>query len=396
MTAGRGDSGLVGSMGSVGSVVVYADGGSRGNPGPAGYGTAVYDETGVVLAERAAALGRATNNVAEYSGLIAGLEAARDLGARRVSVRMDSKLVVEQMSGRWQVKHPDMKPLARRAAELVRGFDAVELTWIPRAKNAHADRLANEAMDAAAEGSAWTAPDPAATPIPPADQDPAAAMPASGRAPVTQVVVVRHGETTWGATHRFAGREDVPLTERGRRQADDVARRVAPLAPTVVLSSPLQRCRDTAETIARRTGAPVVLEHGLMDGLLGEWTGLRAEEIERAWPDEFAVWRADPDASPPGGGESFSAIRRRLAPLVRDLVTAHAGETLVLVTHAATSKMILAEALGVPSTAAYRFRIDTGSISGFSVQQDGSVMVWAVNETGHLAPDVEFAGAGRR
>jgi ribonuclease H / adenosylcobalamin/alpha-ribazole phosphatase len=131
-------------------VVVEADGGSRGNPGPAGYGALVRDvATGAVLAERKAALGFTTNNVAEYSGLVAGLTAARDLGAAQVDVRMDSKLVVEQMSGRWQIKHPPLQTLADQARELVAGFDRVTFEWIPRERNKDADRLANEAMDAA-------------------------------------------------------------------------------------------------------------------------------------------------------------------------------------------------------------------------------------------------------
>src|ERR1700712_4912523 len=131
--------------------IVEADGGSRGTPGPAGYGSVVFAADGrTVLAERKEALGVATNNVAEYRGLIAGLEAAHELGAGDVAVRMDSKLVVEQMSGRWQIKHPDMRPLARRADELRKRFSAVTFEWIPRERNQHADRLANEAMDAAA------------------------------------------------------------------------------------------------------------------------------------------------------------------------------------------------------------------------------------------------------
>lgn len=129
-------------------VIVEADGGSRGNPGPAGYGAVVFDaDHATVLAERRESIGVATNNVAEYRGLIAGLEAAAELGARVVSVRMDSKLVVEQMSGRWKVKHAAMIPLADRARRLVAGFDRVTFAWIPRAQNSHADRLANEAMD---------------------------------------------------------------------------------------------------------------------------------------------------------------------------------------------------------------------------------------------------------
>lgn len=135
-------------------VVVEADGGARGNPGPAGWGVVVRSAaTGDVLLERSAAIGWATNNVAEYGGLIAGLEAAAELGATQVEVRMDSKLVIEQMSGRWKIKHPGLRPLAARAAQLVRRFDTVRWTWVPRTRNAHADRLANEAMDAAAAGS---------------------------------------------------------------------------------------------------------------------------------------------------------------------------------------------------------------------------------------------------
>lgn len=130
------------------AVIVEADGGSRGNPGPAGYGAVVWAaDHAQVLAERKEFLGKTTNNVAEYRGLIAGLEAATELGARRVDVRMDSKLVVEQMSGRWKVKHEAMIPLADRARRLVAGFDHVTFTWIPRKENKHADRLANEAMD---------------------------------------------------------------------------------------------------------------------------------------------------------------------------------------------------------------------------------------------------------
>ncbi|MFD5651773.1 bifunctional RNase H/acid phosphatase [Streptomyces sp. NPDC127039] len=137
--------------------VVEADGGSRGNPGPAGYGAVVLDPaTGEALVEAAEYLGVVTNNVAEYRGLLAGLRAAAELDPdAAVHVRMDSKLVVEQMSGRWKIKHPGMKPLA---AEAARVFPPGRVTyeWIPRASNKHADRLANEAMDAGARGEAWS------------------------------------------------------------------------------------------------------------------------------------------------------------------------------------------------------------------------------------------------
>ncbi|MDX2844700.1 bifunctional RNase H/acid phosphatase [Streptomyces ipomoeae] len=137
--------------------IVEADGGSRGNPGPAGYGSVVRDAaTGETLAEAAEYIGVATNNVAEYRGLIAGLKAARALDpTATVRVRMDSKLVVEQMSGRWKIKHPDMKPLAAEAARILPP-DHVTYEWIPRDQNKHADRLANEAMDAGKRGERWS------------------------------------------------------------------------------------------------------------------------------------------------------------------------------------------------------------------------------------------------
>ncbi|MET9205011.1 MULTISPECIES: bifunctional RNase H/acid phosphatase [Streptomyces] len=168
-------------MSAVRRLVVEADGGSRGNPGPAGYGAVVIDgATGETLAEAAEYIGVATNNVAEYRGLIAGLTAAKalfpDAGTTgpdlRVHVRMDSKLVVEQMSGRWKIKHPDMKPLAARAAAILPP-SSVTYEWIPRAQNKHADRLANEAMDAGRDGRQWEAAAstaeldaPARTPLP--------------------------------------------------------------------------------------------------------------------------------------------------------------------------------------------------------------------------------------
>jgi ribonuclease H / adenosylcobalamin/alpha-ribazole phosphatase len=129
-------------------LVVEADGGSRNNPGPAGYGAVVIDgATGEVLAERAGFLGVVTNNVAEYRGLIAGLRAAREIDPQAyLDVRLDSTLLVRQMKGEWKVKHPDMKALQAEAAQIVRGAH-VTYTWMERARNSRADALANEAMD---------------------------------------------------------------------------------------------------------------------------------------------------------------------------------------------------------------------------------------------------------
>ena len=127
--------------------VVYADGAARGNPGPAGAGAVLLDERGNVVAELSRGLGRATNNVAEYNGLILGLEEARRRGATAVDVRLDSKLVVEQMRGVWRIRHPGLKGLALRAGALLASFPEHRIRHVPRAENAHADSLANRGVD---------------------------------------------------------------------------------------------------------------------------------------------------------------------------------------------------------------------------------------------------------
>ena len=134
------------------ALLIEADGGSRGNPGLAGYGAVVRDAvTGEVLAEVSEPIGRATNNVAEYQGLVAGLRAAgRIAPGADAEVRMDSRLVVEQMSGRWKIKHAGLQPLADQASQAARALGRVRYTWVPRERNMHADRLANQAMDAMA------------------------------------------------------------------------------------------------------------------------------------------------------------------------------------------------------------------------------------------------------
>jgi ribonuclease HI len=131
-------------------VTAYIDGGSRGNPGPAGYGVCVLDAAGTVLAELRGAIGTATNNVAEYRGLLAALDWAREHGVPRLRIRSDSLLLVKQMLGEYRVKHPGLQPLQRQAAALSLSFERVVFEHIPRAQNAEADRLANEAMDEAA------------------------------------------------------------------------------------------------------------------------------------------------------------------------------------------------------------------------------------------------------
>ncbi len=129
-------------------VVVHVDGGARGNPGPAAAAAVVSSPDGEVLDEAAETIGHATNNVAEYRGLLLGLARARELGATEVDVVNDSELVAHQVNGRYKVKSPDMKPLHAEAVAALQGFDAWTLRSVPRARNAEADRLVNQALDA--------------------------------------------------------------------------------------------------------------------------------------------------------------------------------------------------------------------------------------------------------
>ncbi len=128
-------------------MIVACDGASRGNPGPAGAGAQITDPDGVVLAEVTEGLGEATNNVAEYTAVIRGLERALELGAGSVLLRSDSQLLINQLTGRYRVKSPHLQPLYRRVRELAAGFDSIEYEHVRRERNTEADRLANQGVD---------------------------------------------------------------------------------------------------------------------------------------------------------------------------------------------------------------------------------------------------------
>ncbi len=129
-------------------LLIHTDGAARGNPGPAGAGAILRDaETGETIAEIAEGLGRATNNVAEWTAVLLALEEARRLGADRIDLRMDSELVARQITGIYRVKHPDLKPIHAAVMELLRSFDGYTVGHVPRALNKDADRLSNVAID---------------------------------------------------------------------------------------------------------------------------------------------------------------------------------------------------------------------------------------------------------
>lgn len=367
-------------------VLVEADGGSRGNPGPAGYGAVVFDaEHTTILAERKESIGRATNNVAEYRGLIAGLEAATELGAAEVAVSMDSKLVVEQMSGRWKVKHPDLIPLQRRAAELAAGFDRASYTWIPRERNSHADGLANEAMDAAA---GILTEQPASEPAKESVQAEKAALAAPGwtgatGAP-TRLLLLRHGQTELSIARRYSGRGNPVLTEEGRRQADAAARYLGVRGGVAaVVSSPLERAYDTAAAAAKSLGVDVRVDDDLIETDFGAWEGLTFTEAAQRDPELHRRWLRDTSVEPPGG-ESFDAVARRVSR-ARDRIIAEYGATTVLVvSHVTPIKTILRLALDAGEGILYRLHLDLASLSIAEFYGDGGSSVRLVNQTAYL------------
>jgi len=376
-------------------VVVEVDGGSRGNPGPAGYGAVVRDAvTGEVLAERAAGIGSATNNVAEYGGLIAGLQASIALAPAEVEVRMDSKLIVEQMSGRWQVKHPAMKPLAKQASELVRQLPRVRFTWVPREQNKHADRLANEAMDAAGRGDVWrpggdSGPADAADTFLAAAAKPAPAT-SSRRSgwqattgPPTTTLLLRHGQTVLSVDKRFSGVGDQPLTEVGRGQAAAAAARLASAQARVVVTSPVRRARETAELVARAAGVELAVEPGLRETDFGDWEGYTFGEVQQKWPQELAAWLADTAVAPPFG-ESFDATATRVRQARDRVLATYGGQRLIVVSHVTPIKTLLRFALDAPPSALYRMHLDLACLSEVDWYSDGPAVVRSLNDTHHL------------
>jgi probable phosphoglycerate mutase len=389
--AGRGDAAVPGQPGGTGGpaprtgrVVVEADGGARGNPGPAGYGALVRDaQTDRVLTERSGALGVTTNNVAEYTGLIEGLSAAVDLGARTVTVRMDSKLVIEQMSGRWQIRHAGLRPLAAKAAALAAHFGDVRFEWVPRERNKHADALANRAMDEAA-GVTTERGAPAERAGGGGSWEPRSDAP-------TRLLLVRHGETLFTAERRYSGRGDVPLSEAGIRQAGAVAARVARIvraagAPVAaVVTSPLMRCTATAEAIRVRLGvdAPIRVESDLIECDFGAWEGLTFAEISQRWPAEMRRWMESPAVAPPAG-ESFRTVTMRVRRVAAALRGAYPGRTLVLVSHVTPIKVLLRDALAAGDAFLYRLHLDAAGVSIVDSWPDGGVSVRLVNDTSHL------------
>ena len=375
-------------------VKMYCDGGSRGNPGVAGSGSVVYDASGETLGEIAYVVGKkSTNNVAEYYGLVRGLEACREVGATKVDVFMDSKLVVEQMTGRWKIKHPDMQKLAREARDLASSFEKVTYTWVPRAKNKKADELSNVAMDAAARGDkpgivkgtgVWVG-EKRGEPEDVEKHTHQTASPAhwaGADAPRTRFILLRHGQTQHSAEQRFSGVAEPELTDTGRDQARRAADALWGFGRIdAIVASPQARAQGTARIAAGALGLDVVVDEGLRELDFGDFEGLTRDEAVSRDKAAFDEWQSSPNNAPPGG-ESLTALHRRVTRTRSKLQERYEGKTVLVVTHMTPVKSFVRQALGAGPELFKHLFLDLASISVVDYYGDFGV-VRCVNDVAH-------------
>ena len=371
-------------------LIIEADGGSRGNPGMSGAGAVVIDAaTGNILREISEAVGIATNNVAEYSALIFALEAAFEIDpAAEIVVRMDSKLVVEQMSGRWKIKHPDMLSLGARVQQLING-KSVEFVWIPREQNVLADALANKAMDG----------EPAAAA---AAVEFNHAAPSSIRAPhssvidATTLIMIRHGRTALTEGRKISGGdgENPDLSELGNKDASDVALELSRVGvsgtfsflerPAVVIHSPVKRAAQTASKIAQKLGAEQVELADLREIGFGDWDGLTHEELFVGHEEHYQRWRGSYEVAPPNG-ESLKDFDVRVNRSLDFILENFAGKTVVVVAHVMPIRGLLR--IANDASVAGFWRVDLGpasiSIARFWGREGAEIV--CVNSTSHLS-----------
>ena len=381
---------LPGISGAIMKLIIEADGGSRGNPGIAGAGAVVIDsDTAKVLKEISESVGIATNNVAEYTALVLGLEAAFEIDPEAsVLVRMDSKLVVEQMSGRWKIKHPDMMTLGARVQKLIASKD-VQFVWIPREQNGLADALANKAMDFAGDPIAsaveYNGPEPSSIRAPrPSTQE------------ATTLILVRHGRTALTESRKISGGdgENPDLSELGRQDARQVAEELAKLGhsgnfaylapPVAVVHSPIARAQQTAQAISNRVSIPMVSNDDLAEIGFGEWDGLTNEEMIAAFEEEYNAWRGSLEVAPPGG-ESLKDFDARVRRAFDSILERYSGQSVVVVAHVMPIRALLRLANDSSIAGFWRINVGPASISIARYWGYEAAEVVCSNSTAHLS-----------
>ena len=427
------------------------DGGSRGNPGIAGAGSSIVDAASAVhgdkheLAARWEYLAKATNNVAEYHGLVNGLKLAGEVASKQgatlsaveLDVFMDSKLIVEQMNGRWKIKHPDMKPLAAEAKKLGGQFASISYIWVPRAQNKRADELANRAMDDR-EGGLWfdamlgseeqnstggaaeseltvnqeTGHEGAEQDVQTDDKNEPqagdkneprtedAAQPGTknttkntpvaswhGGARPTRLLLLRHGQTPMSVEGQYSGLSDPELTEFGHWQAQRAAEFIARRGGiAAVVCSPLTRTKQTASAVVQALGleeSAVITDKRLIEMDFGHWEGRTFREVREEHSEEQAACFADATKAPQGG-ESPEQVYSRVREAIDELAEKHPGQNVLVVSHVTPIKSALRHAMGAGGEIYRTVHLDLASLSIAEFYESGATLVRAVNDTHYL------------
>lgn len=380
-------------------LIIEADGGSRGNPGPSGSGAIVIDSTtGEILVEISVYGGIATNNVAEYRALIAALQECSQVDPKAdLNVRMDSKLVIEQMAGNWKIKHPDMQLLAIEVQKLVAGKN-VNWNWIPREQNSRADALANIAMDREKSEIKHLAFDSKVTG---ATVEFSESKPGSIRAPgevskgLTTIVLVRHGRTPLTESHKISGGtgDDPDLSPLGREDAKSVAGLIAsfgksgPFAhlpiPDQIVSSPMKRTLQTAQAISLAIGVDVEEIEELREISFGVWDGHTNQEVADKWPEQFAAWRGSWELSPPEG-ESLAAFDSRIRAARSQILDSFEGKCVVVVAHVMPIRGFISLALDAGPSGYWRTQVAPCSVTIIRHWGEEFAELVTANYTAHL------------
>jgi probable phosphoglycerate mutase len=211
--------------------------------------------------------------------------------------------------------------------------------------------------------------------------------------PTTRLYLVRHGATQLTAEDRFSGSAGVELSDEGRRQAARLGERLSDEGLTAAFSSPLSRTLETARIITELCGLGVETRDGLREISHGRWEGLTRSEVEARYPDEYASWEEDPFTFAPEGGESGVAVLARVLPVIREIVTRHQGERVLVVSHKATIRLALSSLLGFDARG-YRDRLDQApaclNVLDFRDPVRSRLMLF--NDTSHYADDPRTAG----
>lgn len=387
------------------NLIIEADGGSRGNPGTSGSGAVIIERhSGEILVEIAEYIGEATNNVAEYRALLAAVREALELDpAAIIEVRMDSKLVIEQMAGRWKIKHPDMQALAIRVHQLLNGHP-VHWNWIPREQNSRADALANQAMDTKKTEilrAGHSATEKEAKPFA-AEVEFNSELPSSVRAPggvtkpLTTLILVRHGRTALTESKRISGSTgaDPELSDAGNSDAASVAGELAKVGKTgtwahlnpisAVVSSPMARTRGTAAHISSALGLQVSVISDLREISFGDWDGLTNDEARSLDPVRFQAWQGSWEVAPPNG-EALRDFDDRIRSARNQILEQYAGQTVVVVAHVMPIRGMIRAAFDAGISGYWRPQISPCSISVLRLWGAEAAEITAINATHHLS-----------